>query len=78
MVGKKVPAEIAVVSFDNWDHDFLKGLSSYDFNMRGMVRQAIRVISDKKEFSKSTPITAIEGFLVERRSIQRTQPSHSG
>jgi hypothetical protein len=68
--GKKVPGEIAVVGFDNWPHDFLQGLSSYDFNMYGMVRQAIRTISDKKEFRSRPAISTVEGFFVERRSIQ--------
>lgn len=69
-VGVKVPGEIAVVGFDNWPHDFLKGFSSYDFNMHGMVRQAIRMIANREEFENCPPIHSVEGFVVERRSIQ--------
>jgi DNA-binding LacI/PurR family transcriptional regulator/DNA-binding transcriptional regulator YhcF (GntR family) len=69
--GTKVPGEISVVSFDNWPGSFVSGLSSYDFNMDGIIQQALAMIADEKTLTSRPLISEIDGYVVERRSIRR-------
>jgi DNA-binding LacI/PurR family transcriptional regulator len=53
--GKKVPTDISLVAFDNSLPARELHLSSFDFNMAGMVQQALMMIRDPREFKKSLP-----------------------
>jgi DNA-binding transcriptional regulator YhcF (GntR family) len=69
--GVKVPEDISVMGFDNWREAYELQLTSYDFNMDGMVRQALLMFADGK-FLKSKPtISEVEGYVVERRTTKR-------
>jgi DNA-binding LacI/PurR family transcriptional regulator/DNA-binding transcriptional regulator YhcF (GntR family) len=69
--GKKVPADISLVSFDNWPDAFVAGLSSYDFNYAGLSQLAMLMIIDKKTFAEKEKITEMDGYMVERKTIRR-------
>jgi DNA-binding LacI/PurR family transcriptional regulator/DNA-binding transcriptional regulator YhcF (GntR family) len=69
--GRKVPADIAVTGFDDWRESLGYGLTTYNFNMLGIVQQALRMIVDKS-FLKSKPaICEVDGYVVERRTTRR-------
>jgi DNA-binding LacI/PurR family transcriptional regulator/DNA-binding FadR family transcriptional regulator len=69
-----VPDRISVVGFDNWFDAYAYGLSSFDFNMNGMIQQALLMISDDK-FLKSKPvISEVDGYVVERRTTGAAPP----
>jgi DNA-binding LacI/PurR family transcriptional regulator/DNA-binding transcriptional regulator YhcF (GntR family) len=69
--GKKVPEEISVVGFDNWGDALMQGMTTYDFNSGGMVREAMLMIMDDR-YRKSRPaVSEVDGFVVERRTTGR-------
>jgi hypothetical protein len=68
---KKVPEEISVIGFDNWQDALEAQLSTYDFNMAGMVQQATQLIINEKS-RKAIPLySEVDGFVVERRTTRR-------
>jgi DNA-binding LacI/PurR family transcriptional regulator/DNA-binding transcriptional regulator YhcF (GntR family) len=69
--GKKVPEEISVFGFDNWRNDLDKQLSTYDFNMNGMVQEALLMINDEKILKSKPMISEVDGYVVERRTTRR-------
>jgi DNA-binding LacI/PurR family transcriptional regulator/DNA-binding transcriptional regulator YhcF (GntR family) len=69
--GKKVPGDISVIGFDDWPGDFMAGLSSYNFNMNGMIQQSLRMISDPKYMKGTQLITEVNGYVVERKTTRR-------
>ena len=71
--GVGVPDDISVVGFDNWAGNFYCGLSSYDFNMNGMILQALGMIADPKSLNRIPPVMEFDGYLVERKSIKKVQ-----
>lgn len=69
--GKRIPGDISVVGFDNWRDAHEHQLSTYDFNMDGMVRQALLMIMDEKMLKTRPFISEVDGYVVERRTSQR-------
>jgi hypothetical protein len=65
--GKKVPGDITVLGFDDWPGDFMAGLSSYNFNMSGMVR----MIADPKSMRERALVSEGDGYVVERKTTGR-------
>ena len=68
--GRRVPEDISVVGFDNWAQSHEHQLSSYDFNMVGMVqRVGSDVHADKKQCS--SPAVCIEnlGAILEKAVV---------
>jgi hypothetical protein len=70
-LGKKVPADISVVGFDNWRDAHEHQLSTYDFNMPGMVQQALLMIADPRTLRSKPVISDVDGYVVERRTTKR-------
>lgn len=68
---KKVPEDISVIGFDNWRAAYENQLSTFDFNMNGMVQQALLMILDEKTFSDRPVISEVDGYVVERRTTRR-------
>jgi DNA-binding LacI/PurR family transcriptional regulator/DNA-binding GntR family transcriptional regulator len=68
---KRVPRDIAVIGFDNWDENIEQHLSTYDFNMDGMVKEALLMIVDEKSMKARPVISEVDGYLVERRTTRR-------
>jgi DNA-binding LacI/PurR family transcriptional regulator/DNA-binding GntR family transcriptional regulator len=69
--GKKVPADISVVGFNNWDPAYEAQLSTYDFNMNGMILESLILIRDEKTFKNKPVISEVDGYVVERRTTRR-------
>lgn len=69
--GKRVPEDIAVLGFDNWREDAEQQLSTYDFNMNGIVQQSLLMIVDPKERSRRPMVSEVDGYVVERRTTRR-------
>jgi DNA-binding LacI/PurR family transcriptional regulator/DNA-binding transcriptional regulator YhcF (GntR family) len=69
--GKKVPQEISVLGFDNWKDAYEQNLSTYDFNMDGIVKQALLMIMDKKTLKATPVISEVDGYVVERGTTRR-------
>jgi DNA-binding LacI/PurR family transcriptional regulator/DNA-binding transcriptional regulator YhcF (GntR family) len=65
---RKVPNEISVLGFDNWKEAYEQNLSTYDFNMDGMVKQALMMIMDTKSLKSAPVISEVDGYVVERRT----------
>lgn len=63
--------ELAVVSFDNTAYAFSAELSSFDFNLEGMVSQALSMIVDPKILKGKPAIGEVDGYVVERRTTRR-------
>jgi DNA-binding GntR family transcriptional regulator/DNA-binding LacI/PurR family transcriptional regulator len=68
---KKVPDDIAVFSFQNSHAAYEQQLSLYDFNMNGIVQQAMRMIMDEKALKSRPTISEVDGYIVERRTTRR-------
>jgi DNA-binding LacI/PurR family transcriptional regulator len=68
---KRVPEEIALVGFENNPDSVSYQLTTYDFNMRGIVQKALLAMTDKKVMSKMSRVSEVEGFVVERRTTRR-------
>ena len=69
--GRKVPENISVFGFENWRESHEMHLSTYDFNMPGMVQQALLMILDEKARKARPAVSEVEGFVVERRTTRR-------
>jgi DNA-binding GntR family transcriptional regulator len=69
--GKRIPEDISIISFDNWRESYEHQLTTYDFNMNGMVQQALLMIVDEKTLKKMPAISEVQGYVVERRSTRR-------
>jgi DNA-binding LacI/PurR family transcriptional regulator len=67
----KVPAEISVVCFENWREAYERQLTTYDFNMNGMVGESLHLILDEKYRLGVPLIRELDGYVVERRTTRR-------
>jgi DNA-binding GntR family transcriptional regulator/DNA-binding LacI/PurR family transcriptional regulator len=70
-MGVKVPAQIAVIGFENWRETADRHISSFDFNMNGMVQEAMLMIIDRKVFKSKPAISGIDGYVVERQTTRK-------
>jgi DNA-binding LacI/PurR family transcriptional regulator/DNA-binding transcriptional regulator YhcF (GntR family) len=68
-----VPGRISIASFDNETHARNRGITSYDFNLHGMMNAAIMSILRPEAYRRSNAghISAIAGFIVERESTRQ-------
>ena len=69
--GKRVPEEISIIGFENWRETSEQQISTYDFNMYGMVQQALLLIMDEKAFKTRPVINEVDGYVVERRTTRK-------
>jgi DNA-binding LacI/PurR family transcriptional regulator len=69
--GKKVPAQISLIGFNNWPDERELQISAFDFNMNGMAQEALRLIVDKKSLAEAPAVREMEGYVVERRTTRR-------
>jgi DNA-binding LacI/PurR family transcriptional regulator len=68
---KNVPAQLSVVGFDNFRDSLAYGVSVYDFNMNGMVHQALHLLVDPKAWNSMPAISEVDGYVVERRTTKK-------
>jgi DNA-binding LacI/PurR family transcriptional regulator/DNA-binding transcriptional regulator YhcF (GntR family) len=68
--GIAVPGRIALAGFNNWPDDYIAGLTSYEFSMDSMIRQALLMIMDKKYFKTKPWTSEVDGYVVERRTTR--------
>jgi DNA-binding GntR family transcriptional regulator len=68
--GWRVPDDISVFGFDNWRIALENQLSSYDFNMTGMVQHALQLIMDEKVLKNTPMIGEVDGYVVERATTK--------
>jgi DNA-binding LacI/PurR family transcriptional regulator/DNA-binding FadR family transcriptional regulator len=69
--GNKIPDDISIIGFDNWREAAENQLSTFDFNMTGIIKKSLLMIADEK-LLKSTPvISEVDGYVVERRTTLR-------
>lgn len=66
-----VPGKISVIGFDNWKEAHEQQLSTFDFNMHGILQEALLMIFDRKRFRNKPEISEVEGYVVERRTTKR-------
>jgi DNA-binding LacI/PurR family transcriptional regulator/DNA-binding transcriptional regulator YhcF (GntR family) len=69
--GIKVPDEVSVIGFDNCFEAYELQMSSYDFNMNGMIQKAMQVILDEKVLKSMAAMSEVEGYVVERRTTRK-------
>ncbi|MBD3421444.1 MAG: GntR family transcriptional regulator [Chitinivibrionales bacterium] len=71
MMGVDVPGEISVISFDDSPDALLYGLTSFNFNIRGLVRTMLRYIMqiDYYRGRHNKPIIEIKGTIIERLTV---------
>lgn len=75
--GYRVPEDISVVGFDNFQTETLKqiGLTTYAINMREMTRRVVHIVLRKLENPDySTGVYMIAGRFIERESVMRIGP----
>jgi DNA-binding LacI/PurR family transcriptional regulator len=68
--GVRVPDDIAMVTFENWREVYERQLTTYDFNMNGIVQRALLLIADRKTLAATPPISEVGGYVVERRTTR--------
>ena len=68
---KRVPDDIALIGFDNSRESLEHELSTYDFNIPGMMHMAISMILNDRLRRGAKAITEVEGYVVERRTTRR-------
>jgi DNA-binding LacI/PurR family transcriptional regulator len=73
--GRRVPEEVAVMGFDDWRESLGHGLTTYNFNMTGMVQRAIHLIRDEREFKNAKVVSEVDGYVVERRTTGKIKNS---
>jgi DNA-binding GntR family transcriptional regulator/DNA-binding LacI/PurR family transcriptional regulator len=71
--GVRVPAEIGLVGFDNSSRALEQRITSYDFNIRGIIQAAFGFILGQSpaEARKMARGMRIEGIVIERTSSRR-------
>jgi DNA-binding LacI/PurR family transcriptional regulator/DNA-binding transcriptional regulator YhcF (GntR family) len=67
----KVPEEISIIGFDDMRPSLEYGLSTYNFNMPGMVQRSLQIITDEKAMQNCPVISEFDGYVVERRTTRR-------
>jgi DNA-binding LacI/PurR family transcriptional regulator/DNA-binding transcriptional regulator YhcF (GntR family) len=67
----EVPGKISVIGFDNWQEAHEQQLSTFDFNMHGMIQEALLMIFDRKEFRRKPVVSEVDGYVVERRTTKK-------
>jgi DNA-binding LacI/PurR family transcriptional regulator/DNA-binding transcriptional regulator YhcF (GntR family) len=70
-IGKNIPRDISVVGFDDWRESLGQGLTTYNFNMLGIVQQALQMILDRNFLKIKPVISEVDGYVVERRTTRR-------
>jgi DNA-binding LacI/PurR family transcriptional regulator/DNA-binding transcriptional regulator YhcF (GntR family) len=68
--GVGVPDDISVIGFENRPESQKHQLSTYDFDIPGMVQQALQMILDKKELKNRRVISEVDGCVVKRRTTR--------
>jgi DNA-binding LacI/PurR family transcriptional regulator/DNA-binding transcriptional regulator YhcF (GntR family) len=68
---KRVPEDVSVIGFENWRESWEHQLSTFYFNMIGMVQQALLLIRDEKSLKSQPVISEVDGYVVERRTTRR-------
>jgi DNA-binding LacI/PurR family transcriptional regulator len=65
-----IPGRLSIASFDNSPDSFEQGLTSYDFNIPGVVRQVLLFMASTPGLNRVHAYRPIEvpGVLIERRS----------
>jgi DNA-binding LacI/PurR family transcriptional regulator/DNA-binding GntR family transcriptional regulator len=73
---KRVPEDISILGFENWRETYAHQLSTYDFNIGGMVQQALLLIVNEKMFRSAPAMAEVDGYVVERRTTRslKTNP----
>jgi DNA-binding LacI/PurR family transcriptional regulator len=66
-----VPEEVSVIGFDNIRLSHEHQESTYDFNMNGMMQQALHIIMDEKRLKNQPVISEVDGYVVERQTSRR-------
>jgi hypothetical protein len=69
--GKRVPDGIAVMGFDHWPENTEQQVTTYDFNMPGIVQRAMHMILDEKVLKSFPAISEVEGHVIERKTTRR-------
>jgi DNA-binding LacI/PurR family transcriptional regulator/DNA-binding transcriptional regulator YhcF (GntR family) len=68
---KRVPGDISVIGFDNWRESNEQQVSTFDFNMDGMIKESLLMIVDAKSLRARAAISEVDGYVVERRTTLR-------
>ena len=70
--GLSVPGDVSLVGFDDSADSFYRGLTSYNFNSRGVAQALLTHLLDRGRsrelWGQRTDVT-IEGFVHDRRSV---------
>jgi DNA-binding LacI/PurR family transcriptional regulator/DNA-binding GntR family transcriptional regulator len=68
---KRVPDDIAVAGFDNWPEAYEHHITTFDFDMHGIVLRALLLIADPRRLRDAPTINEFDGYVVERRTTGR-------
>jgi DNA-binding transcriptional regulator YhcF (GntR family)/DNA-binding LacI/PurR family transcriptional regulator len=63
--------KIAIAGFDDWRESAGHGLTTYNFNMQGMVQQALHMIFDSRAMREKPAVSEVDGYVVERRTTRK-------
>jgi DNA-binding LacI/PurR family transcriptional regulator len=69
--GIELPQRLSVVGFDDTPEAFFMGLTSYSFNLKGIVRKLVdTVLTSPAKLKRERPVAPVEipGFVSERRT----------
>lgn len=66
-----VPERLSIIGFDNWREAYENQLSTFDFNMDGMIKEALLMTIDAKELRSTPSISEVDGYVVERWTTRR-------
>jgi hypothetical protein len=66
-----VPGKISVIGFDNWREAYEHQLSTFDFNMHGIIQESLLMIMDEKSLKARPVMSEVDGYVVERRTTRR-------
>jgi DNA-binding LacI/PurR family transcriptional regulator/DNA-binding transcriptional regulator YhcF (GntR family) len=67
----RVPDDVSIVCFENYRGAVKNQLTAYDFNMNGMIQEAMMMIMDERHLKNRPAISEIDGYVVERRTTRR-------
>jgi DNA-binding LacI/PurR family transcriptional regulator/DNA-binding FadR family transcriptional regulator len=71
----RVPGDVSVIGFDNTMASFEQRLSTYDFNMPGLVHRMLWFINqyDDRKKARPQPPIEVEGMVIERGTTGRAK-----